>query len=485
MCDKFPFELTATQAIGINYVWESSTDGNIYTPVTGALNDSYTTSTEAFYQVKISSVNNTFTCANTSNVVKVVRPDGFVPDSPTIVNPNPTEPYCAGTTVTLKAAEVQAEYRWTGPNGYTSTEQNPVITNITPAHQGKYVLFVQARAEQGGCKSDTASTYIKINTPNDIAVVSSTGPVFFEGGQAALAVDDNTTTNTYRWKKDDAFISGATNSTFTAAAAGQYAVEVKNTFGCTKTSPSFTVAIAKPVIPAKSCLNETANFEITPGTVNGKTIVYRWDFGDNSARAQGSTVSHSYNQAATYTVGIEILHNGAPSGKHGQPIKIIDIPVVEVSTSGSRDLCPGETVTLMADGTHTAYTWSNGETASSTTVNGPGIYSVTVTTADNCIVSGEVEIKSVPAPTAAIAASTDLISLGDSINLSASGGETYLWQPSKYLNDSTVANPTARPLLTTTYAVIVTSTDGCRDTAEFTVKVKRTLEVAAKKSLYP
>ena len=486
VCDQLPFELTTTQAIGVNYSWESSLDGNTYAPVVGALDAfAYTASTEAFYQVKVFSSNNTFTCNNTSNVVKVVRPDGFVPDKPTIIDQNPTEPFCAGATVTLKAANVNADFFWEGPNGYTSNEQNPVINNITAAHAGKYTVYVQASAEQGGCQSDTATTYIKVNSPNDIAVTTSDAPVFFEGGQATLAVDDNTTGNTYRWKKDGAFISGATNSTYTATEAGGYAVEVKNLFGCTKTSPAFSTAIAQPNIPVRNCLNEAVSFEVTPTTVNGQNVVYRWDFGDNSTRSQGSSVTHTYSAAATYTAAVEILTNGSPSDRYEQAIEIIDIPALEISTSGSRNLCPGENVTLMVDDTYSAFEWNNGETTHRTTVDEPGTYTVTVTTADNCSITEDIEIVHVPNPEAVIEASIDLISLGDSVRLTASGGASFLWTPGRHLSDSTVANPMARPLLTTTYRVIVTSADGCRDTAEYTLNVKRTLEVNAKKAFTP
>ncbi len=486
VCDKLPFELKATQAIGVNYSWESSMDGNTYSPIVTAVDTfAYTTGVEAFFQVKISSTNNTFTCNSTSNAVEVIRPDGFVPDKPTIVNPNPTEPFCAGTSVTLKAVNVNANFFWEGPNGYTSTEQNPVINEITPAHAGKYTLYVQASADQGGCKSDTATTYINVNTPNDINVSTADAPVFFEGGQAVLALDDNTAGNTYRWKKDDVFISGATSNTYTATDAGSYAVEVKNSFGCTKTSTAFDLAIAQPDIPTKNCLNEAAAFTITPATINGENVIYRWDFGDNSSRVQGDSVAHTYNTANTFPVTVEIIHNGSPAHKHEQDIQIIDTPELEISTSGSRNLCPGESVTLMVDESFASFAWSNGATTSATEVNEPGTHSVTVTSTENCTISEDIEILRVPNPEAVIEASTDLISLGDSVQLSASGGASYLWQPAKHLSDSTAANPMARPLLTTTYQVIVTSADGCRDTTEYTLNVKRTLEVNAKKAFTP
>jgi hypothetical protein len=49
-------------------------------------------------------------------------------------------------------------------------------------------------------------------------------------------------------------------------------------------------------------------------------------------------------------------------------------------------------------------------------------------------------------------------------SLTASGGSgsgyTYLWSPATGLNDATLANPTASPTSTTTYAVTVTDASG-------------------------
>jgi hypothetical protein len=35
-----------------------------------------------------------------------------------------------------------ATYSWTGPGGFTSTQQNPVIPNVTLAHAGDYSCII-------------------------------------------------------------------------------------------------------------------------------------------------------------------------------------------------------------------------------------------------------------------------------------------------------------------------------------------------------
>ena len=58
----------------------------------------------------------------------------------------------------------------------------------------------------------------------------------------------------------------------------------------------------------------------------------------------------------------------------------------------------------------------------------------------------------------------------DPVQLEASGGSTYLWQPTAGLSNSTIPNPIATPTAPTTYTVRITNAAGC--TARRSVKVE-------------
>jgi gliding motility-associated-like protein len=60
--------------------------------------------------------------------------------------------------------------------------------------------------------------------------------------------------------------------------------------------------------------------------------------------------------------------------------------------------------------------------------------------------------------------------------LNATGGITYVWTPSTGLNDSTISNPTATPLVTTTYYVTGTNASGCMATDSVKVTVIPTIQ---------
>ena len=71
-------------------------------------------------------------------------------------------PVTAGTYIELQTPffSTMAEYHWTGPNGFTSTEQNPTVMASTLS-AGQYSLVI----DEGACVSPTATTTIVVTTP--------------------------------------------------------------------------------------------------------------------------------------------------------------------------------------------------------------------------------------------------------------------------------------------------------------------------------
>lgn len=65
------------------------------------------------------------------------------------------------------------------------------------------------------------------------------------------------------------------------------------------------------------------------------------------------------------------------------------------------------------------------------------------------------------------------IELGESVQLSASGGGEYIWGPVGSLNNPFIANPVASPRETTVYNVIVRSEENCVERFQVTVNVEQ------------
>jgi len=82
-------------------------------------------------------------------------------------------PVCIGSTLSLTSSTIPgATYSWTGPNGFSSSIQNPTVSNnVTPTMSGIY----NVTATVDGCTSETGSTeaIVKSILPNpDICVVT-------------------------------------------------------------------------------------------------------------------------------------------------------------------------------------------------------------------------------------------------------------------------------------------------------------------------
>ena len=79
-------------------------------------------------------------------------------------------PLYAGMTLKLTASTVTgAVYNWTGPNGFVSTNQNPTLSNVSPANSGAYSVT----ATVGGVTYSSASVTVLIHPPVDFTALLS------------------------------------------------------------------------------------------------------------------------------------------------------------------------------------------------------------------------------------------------------------------------------------------------------------------------
>ncbi|MFM1947703.1 MAG: hypothetical protein RL207_1986 [Bacteroidota bacterium] len=69
-------------------------------------------------------------------------------------------PFCVGDNIQLTATSGAVSYSWSGPNGFTSTLQNPLIPNCLAVNGGVYTLTY----DLGGCLN-TLTTNVVVNVP--------------------------------------------------------------------------------------------------------------------------------------------------------------------------------------------------------------------------------------------------------------------------------------------------------------------------------
>ncbi len=147
-----------------------------------------------------------------------------------------------------------------------------------------------------------------------------------------------------------------------------------------------------------------------------------------------------------------------------------------VSLYDDQTLCSGENHLLVADTfannvNGARYSWSpGGQTTGKLTVNTTNTYSVTLTNECNVSANDNVTITFRPLPDASAGDNTAICS-GESTQLNASGGLSYLWNNESLLDDNTIPNPIATPVTNTTFTVTVTDESGCFKSSGVTVTV--------------
>src|SRR6185295_10797332 len=109
--------------------------------------------------------NESDTVCQTINVVS----DTTATCIPPIVTASNNGPLCAGGTLNLSSTGGSATaYTWTGPNGFTSTLQNPVISDINTSASGTYTVTV---SNEPGC-SAFSTTSVVIHSTYNITLAS-------------------------------------------------------------------------------------------------------------------------------------------------------------------------------------------------------------------------------------------------------------------------------------------------------------------------
>lgn len=124
---------------------------------------------------------------------------------------------CVGQSLNLTASSTNfsggVTYSWSGPNGFSSTQQNPVIANATLAQDGIYTVIAT-----GNGNSATATTPVSIK-PLPTASASSNGPV--SAGQILnLMAAEAGSGASYGWSGPNSFNSTSQNPSIANVSTG-------------------------------------------------------------------------------------------------------------------------------------------------------------------------------------------------------------------------------------------------------------------------
>ena len=143
---------------------------------------------------------------------------GTLDPATSAIAPSSNGPICIGGTITLypnvTGGKSPYQFSWTGPNGFTSTDSIPVITNATAANSGLYNLSL---VDGYGCPPVVGSVSVTVNALPVCSITgvnnicpNSTGNIFT--GPAGMV--------TYSWSITNGTIVGSTSGQTVTVTAG-------------------------------------------------------------------------------------------------------------------------------------------------------------------------------------------------------------------------------------------------------------------------
>jgi gliding motility-associated-like protein len=201
--------------------------------------------------------------------------------------------------------------------------------------------------------------------------------------------------------------------------------------------------------------------------------VYSWDFGDGSPLDTTTNPNHTFSSTGTYTITL-IATDTSACNDADTTYLTVTVGQANVSAGGDTTICAGGSVPLNASGGNT-YVWFPATGLNNPNIANPiatpavtTIYYVVVSSG-TCSDTDSVAVTVVPLVIADAGADVGICT-GDSIQLNASGGGSYLWFPATGLSNPNIANPIANPSGTTTYYVVATA-GTCSDTDAVTITV--------------
>ena len=213
-----------------------------------------------------------------------------------------------------------------------------------------------------------------------------------------------------------------------------------------------------------------------PGPISFTNITstgnkFFWDFGDNRT-STSLNPTHTYLQPGTYNVKLIVSDSSNCLSADTLTFVVEVKELLGEVESPSLAVCPGEQVQLHARG-GTRYSWSPAGLLNDPSSPDP-VATITETTDFQVIISNDCDADTLNIRIEVYGSQIEIIAdtnicLGDSLLLYATGGQSYEWSPSTYLDDPLIATPLSVPQQSIIYEVKVMTPEGC--------EVKKTVNV--------
>ncbi|WP_299117172.1 Ig-like domain-containing protein, partial [uncultured Winogradskyella sp.] len=442
------FTISVTNPLGVEFEYSINNGPYQSSPDFNNLSEgSYTISTRSTFT----------TCENINNtpfVLDNLELTGIVTD--VLCNPDNS----GSIDITVSGGEPPYTYAWSN----SSTNED-----ITNSAAGTYTVTV---TDVNGC---SISDDFTITQPTEelTSVISSTTDVLCNGdntGAIDLTISGGTAPYTVLWN------NGSSDQDISDLIAGDYDVTITDANGCiitnqaTITQPAEALSANVTNITNVDC-NGNSSGSITVEASNGNSP-YLYSI-DNGATSQASGLFENLS-AGVYTILVTDNNNCTTTVQ----ATITEPNALDVSIANINNVdCSGEAtgdITISTTGGTQPYTysWSNSAISQNLTDVLAGSYTVTVTDANGCTVSGSATISEPASPLGLNISKVDANTAQGCTNGEATadvtGGTapyTYLWSASA--NNQTTAIATNLPV--GSHSVTVTDANGCELTQSIVI----------------
>ncbi|MCF8277675.1 MAG: PKD domain-containing protein [Flavobacteriales bacterium] len=289
---------------------------------------------------------------------------------------------------------------------------------------------------------------------------------------ASLTSSGNITN--YTWDFGDGTTGSGAPVSHTYSSAGNFNVNLSiTTEGCSQDTVIPITIDPTPVVnlgPDLSiCDGQTVQLN-SPNTLGSGT--YSWS--PTTALSSASAPSPTSSTVSNINYNLTFTSSNGCSGSDNVQVIVNPLPVANAGQD--QTMCEGVPVTLQASG-GVSYNWLPAASLSNAAISNPSAspitsttYTVTVTDANNCSNTDNVDITVEPAPILD-AGQNQNVCEGDVVQLNAVGTGSFSWSPPTALSNTLIANPSASPSVTTTYLVTLTDANNCSSVDSIVVDV--------------
>ncbi len=343
---------------------------------------------------------------------------------------------CVGSTATLSSSGATT-YTWITPSG---TQSNSVIT-VSPTGNTTYTL---TKSNANCVNSQTIQLFVN-QLPSLFAISSPT--IICASTTATLNVGG---AQTYTWSAPSFSVTGSSpivspsvTTLYTVAASDGTCANTTTVLLATNPNPTISIAATSSNI----CQGDAVNLSASGA------LGYSW-----TAGATSNTNSASINESPILSTLYQVSGNNSFNCTgSAQMVVVVRVTPTLTAASTKTLVCTGAAsgLTVTAQGGASTYTWSanaGSATSATATVNPltTTIYTVLGMAANNCTAAASIPI-SVFLPSFAVNSPTSSC-LGGTINLIASGANTYTWNGNQPFSQISVS-----PSGPTLYIVAATS----------------------------